>query len=410
MDDTQVVVVGAGAAGLLAGIFAARTGARTLVLETRPKLGAKIRVSGGGRCNLLPRRAGPEDFRTSGSPRLVRNVLGSWPLDDVRTFFEHELGIALKEEADGKLFPRSERPLDVVEALTSACTRAGASIRPRARVTSVLRDGDGYVLRSDDGQHMGARCVVLATGGLSLPKTGSDGGGFTLAQSLGHPLAPTFPVLVPLRTSDLAWHDLAGISLPATLRVRHDGRVIATATGGFLFTHRGFSGPAVLDVSREIAQPGRRDTSLEAHWGGDVMDWNGQLTSGGRRTVGGVIRSALPRRLADLLLERAGIAAARRCAELSRPDRLVLVRELGACPLSVDGNEGYRTAEATGGGIRLEDLHGKTLESRLAPGLHFAGEMIDVDGRIGGYNFLWAFVSGRRAGNAAGLRAIAPNG
>lgn len=380
------------------------------MLETRPKPGAKIRVSGGGRCNLLPSEAAVDDFHTGGSRQAMRNVLLSWPLSDVRAFFEEDLGIPLRLEPSGKIFPASEQPQDVVTALLGELGRVGGTLRTRSRVGSIRKDGDRFRLRLDDGDPVETDRVVLATGGLSLPKSGSDGGGLALARALGHELAPTFPVLVPLTTGDPAWQSLPGVSVPATLRVRHGEKTIASSSGSFLFTHRGFSGPVVLDLSREITRPDTSDLRLEAHWGGEATDWSALLRRGGAGTVGGLVRGVLPRRLADLLLSRASATPDHRLAELARAGRAMLERELSACPLPVSGDEGYRTAEATGGGIRLQDLHTKTLESRHVPGLYFAGEMIDVDGRIGGYNFLWAFVSGRRAGKAAGLQASGENG
>ncbi|MDG2303325.1 MAG: aminoacetone oxidase family FAD-binding enzyme [Candidatus Binatia bacterium] len=395
------MVVGASAAGLLAGIFAGRAGAEVLLLETRPKPGAKIRVSGGGRCNLLPSEAVPEDFHTGGAARAMRNVLLSWPLPEVRAFFESELAIPLKVEDTGKVFPRSERPLDIVEALLSECSRLGVELRTSSRVSSVKTTRSGFEVALADADPIRADRVILATGGLSLPKTGSDGGGYRLARSLGHKLAPTFPVLVPLTTADRAWLALPGVSLPVTLRARREGSFVHERTGSFLFTHRGFSGPVVLDISRALTSAPANDVTLEAHWGGPTTDWPARLRTPGRVTVGSIVREALPRRLADLLLDRAGVPPESRLAELPRENRNILERELSACVLPIEGNEGYRTAEATGGGIPLDELRTKTLESRKNPGLHFAGEIIDVDGRIGGYNFLWAFVTGRRAGQAA---------
>ncbi len=400
------MVVGASAAGLLAAIFAARAGARVVAFETRAKPGAKIRVSGGGRCNLLPGEVSPADYHTSGSPRRLRNILLSWPLEEVRAFFEVELGIPLKREPTGKLFPVSERPLDVVEALLRESEQRGVELRTGTRVTEIDRRNAGFVVAPTGTGAVEAQRVVLATGGLSLPKTGSDGTGFALARALGHDIVPTFPVLVPLTSSDATWAALAGISVAATVRVRDEGALVMERTGSFLFTHRGFSGPVVLDVSR-AAHP---RAVVEVHWGGAETPWPDLLRTPGPLSVGRVLRDALPRRLAERLLARAGVPAERRTAELRRAERRALETELVACRLPIDGNEGYRTAEATGGGIPLADVQTKSLESRITPGLHFAGEMLDVDGRIGGYNFLWAFVTGRRAGRAAGLRALAANG
>lgn len=405
-----LVVIGASAAGLLAGIFAGRSGTPALVLETRPKPGAKIRVSGGGRCNLLPSQADLSDFHTSGSSRSLRNILFSWPLPRVRSFFEEELQIPLKREATGKLFPVSERPLDVVNALLREVERTGGTVRTNARVAAIERDGDGFLLQLSGGHTIRAERVVLATGGLSLPKTGSDGSGYAFARAFGHELTATFPVLVPLTTADPRWLDLPGVTLPASLRVRSGDRVLAERHGSFLFTHRGFSGPVVLDVSRALTGPADGAISLEAGWGEAPLDWPSRLRTPGPGSVGSITRDALPRRLANLLLDLAGVQPGARLAEISRTDRQALERVLTACRLPVQGNEGYRIAEATGGGVSLDELHTKTLESRKTPGLHFAGEVLDVDGRIGGFNFLWAFVSGRRAGEAAALRTARTNG
>lgn len=384
---------------------------RSILLETRSKPGAKIRVSGGGRCNLLPSAATPADFHSSGSAKTVRNILMSWPLEEVHRFFSEELGIPLKVEPTGKVFPSSERPLDIIEALLEECRRVGAELRTNSKVTSIEPSAAGFVLTTEAGTELPAERVLLATGGLSLPKTGSDGTGYDLARALGHDLAPTFPVLVPLTTSDSTWLSLPGLSTQATLRVHRGDRLVDERSGSLLFTHRGLSGPVVLDISRAITEA-PDDVRLEIQWGDRDQDWKSILRNAKRATIGGLLRDALPRRLADTLLDRAGIYPESRAAELPRFERESLERELGHCPFPFDGSEGYRTAEATGGGIRLSDVRPKTLESRVQPGLHFAGEILDVDGRIGGYNFLWAFVSGRRAGEGAArhLRAGGPNG
>ncbi len=405
----DVAAVGAGAAGLLAAIFAAREGARTVALETRAKPGAKIRVSGGGRCNVLPSVMELADFHTSGSPRTMRNVLFSWPLEEVRAFFERDLGVALYVEEDtGKVFPRSDDAREIVAALLDALRASGAELVAPFRVVDLAppaAPGAPFRLVADDGRELRARRVVLATGGLSLPKTGSDGGGWELARRLGHTLVPTHPALVPLRTSDTAWTDLTGISCRARLTARRGDRVEEQRTGELLFTHRGFSGPVVLDVSHNRTRPGAGDVVVEARWLPDEVDWEGALRRGGRGTVGGVVREHLPRRLAAVLLATAGVPPEQRLAELTREQRRAVERALTACPLPVDGDEGYRTAEVTAGGVPLAEVVTKTLESRVVPGLHLCGEMLDVTGRIGGFNFLWAWVTGRKAGRAAALAA-----
>jgi predicted Rossmann fold flavoprotein len=414
-DASDLIVVGAGAAGILAAIFAARRGARVLLLETRPVPGAKIRVSGGGRANVLPSRVALDDFHTSGSRAALRNILFSWPLEEVRSFFEEDLGVRLKTEATGKVFPVSDDAREVVRALLAGCERSGATLLGGRRVASIeVEDGSGgrlFRVAADEGDVFRARRVVLATGGLSLPKTGSDGGGLAVAQSLGHSVAPTYPALVPLLAADPVWGSLAGISLPVRLRVREGGKVVEEREGDFLFTHRGFSGPVALDVSWRFTRPGGEDARLEAAWLGPAAPtWDALLREPGKRGVAAIVRGRLPRRLADRLVALAGVPEGRVTSELTREERSRLVGALEACPLEVAGNEGYAVAEVTGGGVPLEEVSPRTLESRIVPGLHLCGEILDATGRIGGYNFLWAWVTGRKAGEGAAAREARNDG
>ena len=402
VSERRLVVVGAGAAGLLAATFAARAGAEVTVLETAVKPGAKIRVSGGGRCNVLPSTAEIADFWTTGSRPALRNVVFSWPLRDVRAHFEGHLGIALVDEPTGKVFPRSGSAREVADALLADCRRAGATLRVGCRVQAIDAGDDGFSLRLAGGEEVRGARVVLATGGLSLPKTGSDGAGYRFALALGHTVRPTRPALVPLLAADPAWRDLAGISLPVTARVMREGRVVEARSGDFLFTHRGFSGPVILDLSRLFTEPDAAPGSLRVSFGAEAAEeWDARLRDAGDRGVLALLRERLPDRLAARLAQRAGVEPDARTTRLTRDMRRTLVHELTDCELDVTGDEGYRTAEVTGGGVPLEEVHGRTLESRLCPGLHFAGEILDATGRLGGFNFLWAWVSGRAAGLGA---------
>jgi hypothetical protein len=259
------------------------------------------------------------------------------------------------------------------------------------------------------GEQLAAQRVLLATGGLSLPKTGSDGAGFAFARELGLETLPTYPALVPLTGEDARFAALAGVSLRAELTAWRAGRQVASCEGELLFTHRGFSGPVVLDVSHQLAAPWGAGTTLTARWlGSAAPDWEALLGGGGTRTVAGVLREHLTRRLALLLIELASVPAERALAQLARGERRRLLTALSACPLPVSGDEGYRTAEVTGGGVPLGALVTRTLEARAVPGLYCAGELVDVTGRIGGFNFLWAWVSGRKAGQAVARAWTAP--
>ena len=402
-----VVVIGAGAAGLFAGMFAAMKGARVLILESKEKPGAKIRVSGGGRCNILPSEVSLENFHSSGSERTLRNILLSWPLASVRTFMEDTLELPLLvEETTGKLFPRSQSARDVVAAVLRGCTRQGVEIRGGARVIGLQRiNQQGTLLELAGGPPVRAERVVLASGGLSYPRTGSDGAGLEFAGRLGHTIVSTRPALVALTTDDERFTELAGIALPVRLRAVRDGKTVEERTRELLFTHRGFSGPVVMDLSRHVtagAGDSTRPAQLLADWSAiPESEWLDRLARAGGRPVRSVIAERLPRRLAQLVTSLADLPADRKSSELRRNERDRLIEALTCCPLPITGDEGYAKAEVTAGGVPLGEVKPKTLESRLVPGLHFCGEILDVVGHIGGYNFLWAWVSGRKAGEGA---------
>ncbi|MEM7164318.1 MAG: aminoacetone oxidase family FAD-binding enzyme [Planctomycetota bacterium] len=399
----QVVVIGAGAAGLFAAIFAARTGAHVDLLETRPAPGAKIRVSGGGRCNVMPSAVTVDNFKSSGSPNTLRNILHSWPRDEVEEFFRTEVGLDMYVEADtGKLFPRSNQAREVVDRLLAAVDRAGVALHVNAKVATLRGAAPDFTVNCADGRAFTADRIILATGGLSLPRTGSDGHGFELAAAQGHSLEATHPALVPLRTGHEDWCELAGIAIPTRLRAVRDERLLEERPGALLFTHRGFSGPVVLDLSLHVTGD-RRDTELLASWGDhpDAM-WEELLAAGGSSRLLRPLAERLPRRLVKLLLARAAVPEDRPLGQLKRDERAAVIRQLTRCPLPIGGDEGYAKAEVTAGGIPLSEVNPRTLESRRCPGLYFCGEILDVVGHIGGYNFLWAWVTGRKAGTAAG--------
>ncbi len=409
------VVIGAGAAGLLAALFAARGDLRTLLVESHKKPGAKLRVSGGGRCNVLPSALELADFHTEGSRNAMRNLLFSWPLDQVRAFFERDLGVPLKVEETGKIFPVSDDPSEITGALLSACERAGVTLVRGVRVRELRAcdpaeaGGARFDLALASGESVRAERIALCTGGLSLPKTGSDGWGYQAAERLGHTLRRRYPALVPLLTSEQRWHELAGVSLRARLSAVREGKLLEARTGDLLFTHKGFSGPVVLDISHQLARADHRGVALLAAWlGDDAEAWDERLLAGGARTLQSFARAHLPKRLADVLVALARVEPERALARLTREERERVATVLGACPLEITADEGYRSAEVTGGGVPLEEVATRSLESRLVPGLYFAGEILDVTGRIGGFNFLWAWVSGRRVGLTVAAGGLQP--
>jgi predicted Rossmann fold flavoprotein len=406
--STPVVVVGAGAAGCMAAIFAARAGARVLLIERTRDGGRKILISGGGRCNVLPSAMQPSQYVTASSPNTLRKMLLSWPLAEQRRFFEDELRIPLAlEESSAKLFPASNRARDVRDALLAAARAAGAEIRFETTVRELRRGTSGagaaFEVVLDDGTSLHARAVVLATGGLSVPATGSDGTGLRIARALGHTIHETYAALTPLTAQPAVHAALAGISLDVTIQAPL-ARGRAIVRGGFLFTHRGYSGPAALDISHHavLARMHHRPQPLLVQWTGhDEAAWDALLRAAGTGSVAALVRRHLPARLADTLVAEAGVDPDRPLARLPRAQRAELVRMLARYPLPWSGDEGYRKAEVTGGGVALAELDPRTLESRIAPGLFLCGEMLDAFGPIGGYNFLWGWATGRAAGIGA---------
>lgn len=408
LDRIDLAIVGAGAAGLMAAIHAGREaarrgpGLRLLVLDGARSLGAKILVAGGGRCNVTHDAVDARDFCGSTRP-AIRKVLRRFGAADTVSFFAAE-GVALKTEPGGKLFPVTDSARTVLDALLGAARAAGAEMLWPRRVETVRRTARGFEIAGPWGR-LAARRVVLATGGMSLPKSGSDGHGYGLARALGHSLTPRLlPALVPLLLEpDTPLFALSGVSTPVALTVCGPrGQRLATSTGPLLFTHFGVSGPAVLDVSRHLLEARADDPAarLVAHW------LPGEAPEDVDRALAGphpvrALRERLPERLAALLVRLAGADPAR-SGGLGREERRRLVRVLTAYDLPVRGSRGFAHAEVTAGGVPLAELRLETLESRVAPGLHLCGEICDVDGRIGGFNFQWAWSSGFVAGSACG--------
>ncbi len=405
----RVVVIGAGAAGLMAAIFAASAGAKTLLLERTKDGGRKILISGGGRCNILPAQLDESRFVTDSSPNTLRNIVRSWPLPAQVAFFEQDLGLKLVEEPESaKLFPASQRARDVRDQLLALARRRGAEFWPNTLVTNITFLNGSWQVERDGAPRLEADAVIMATGGLSVPQTGSDGWGLRMVEQLGHTMHSTYAALTPVLTEPAPFAALSGVSLQVRL-IAEDGPRKATATGGFLFTHGGYSGPAVLDISHVLVRSrtsGDASAGLLVQWTNlDEEAWQAALGPDGTRTVGAVVRQALPARLADALVTSAGLNPACQLAQLRREERLRLVKTLVRGELPWTGDEGYKKAEVTGGGVSLAEIDPQTMESRRHPGLFLCGEILDAFGPIGGYNFLWAWATGRAAGLGAARTA-----
>ena len=378
---------------------------KVLILDGARKLGAKILVSGGGRCNVTNTVVTEADFN-GGSSRFVRRVLRAFRVEQTVAFFE-ELGVTLHEEEYGKLFPDSNRARTVLDALLLEAERRGVTILPGHRVVSLERRDYGFLVRTPE-RSLSAGRVVLATGGLSLPKTGSDGLGLEIAARDGHSVVATTPALVPLVLRGDFHRALSGVSHPAELTVRVEGRDPVRISGPLLWTHFGVSGPAVLDASRFWcrARLEQSDVTVSACLlsGEDFAKAEkGMIAIAAERPrlqIQNVLGAMLPTSVGRAVLEELGLSGETPVGQLSREERRRLVHALVDWPLPVSDSRGYSYAEVTAGGISLEEIDPATMASRKCPGLHLVGEMLDVDGRIGGFNFQWAWSTGWVAGAA----------
>lgn len=412
----DIAIIGAGAAGLMAGISAGRVAAeqtpplRISALDSASKLGAKILVAGGGRCNVTHDVVTPDDF-FGGNRNQIAKVLRSFSADHTVEFFS-ELGVTLKREETGKLFPVTDDARTVLDALLRAASNARVELSTGCRVESITRSGDVFIISTSKGE-IAARRVILATGGKSLPKTGSDGKGYDIAKALGHSVTTTTPALVPLVLPKDHWlTQLSGLSLPVELSIASaSGKILRREKGPMLLTHFGVSGPVVLDISRHwiAARAADPACSMTANLVPDedftTLEHRLQKSthSQPRTPVISVLRRFLPDRMAAALLAHLGDPPPLLpMAQLSKDKRRALVHTMTALPLPIERDRGYLFAEVTAGGVPLTEVDVSTMSSRICPGLFLCGEILDVDGRIGGYNFQWAWASGRLAGiNAA---------
>jgi hypothetical protein len=392
------MIIGGGAAGLATAIFAARRNPdwQITIVDGAKRLGAKILISGGGRCNVTNDVVGPNDF-WGGSRHVIRRILAAFPAARTIEFFG-EIGVPLHAEPGGKMFPGTNKARTVLDALLREAARSGVEIRTGHRVTAIDRHGDRFLVTTPSGEYT-ARHAVLATGGRSVPKTGSDGTGYRLAESLGHSLVPQTPALVSLVLSGDFHAPLSGVSHEVELAIRVDGSSPLRLRGSLLWTHFGVSGPVVLNASRHwyAAQREQRGVSISVNFlpGNDAQAVDTliqQLCAGQPRlAIRNALAQLLPARVADAILAKLQVPRHLAMGQLPRDARRRLVLGLVEWPLAIRDGRGYPYAEVTAGGVPLEEINPSTMESRRCPGLYLVGEILDVDGRIGGFNFQWAW-------------------
>ena len=409
----DIAIIGAGAAGLAAAICAGEaaspSGSRSIVLLDGAKtIGAKLLVSGGGRCNVTHAVVAPTDF--FGNRRIIKNVLAAFSVEATTKWFA-SMGVELKREETGKLFPVTDRSRTVLNALVERCRELGVAICPDHRVTKIDRlpdSGAGFVVHHSHGALTASR-VILATGGRSIPKSGSDGFGYELARQLGHHVTPTVPALAPLVLDDRMFHkNLSGLSQEVELTTVVKGKALDARSGSLLWTHFGISGPVVMDASRFWCLAQAQGESVEVYGNflpgqnqEQVRQWFMEQTrEHPRRSLGKILAQRLPQRFTESLVQHAGCDSQTAIAQLPKKDRDHLLSLLTRFPFPIVQDRGWNYAEVTAGGVPLEEINFRTMESKLVPGLYLAGEILDCDGRIGGFNFQWAWATGYLAGQA----------
>jgi len=418
--EWDVVVVGAGAAGLLAAARAAERGRKTILLEKNPKAGVKILISGGTRCNLTHDTDARGIVEAFGRPgRFLNSAVAALPPQALVDLVEAE-GVPTRVEALGKIFPASGRAFDVLGAFLRRLKRSGATPALEEPARDLRKNGAGFDIVTPMRTLTAAR-VIVTVGGQSYPGCGTTGDGYAWARRLGHTVVPPRPSLTPVIV-DLPWvHALKGVTIPdVQVRVvgveagkskiengKWKGNERACRRGSLLFTHVGLSGPVVLDVSREISgHPEPRSLALECDFLPDLSAGaleeriRGAAVLEGRKALTFLLADEFPRSFREAVLGLVRLDPGRKIAELTKEDRRRLVLMFKALPIPVAGTLGFAKAEVTAGGVALDEVDSRTMESKKVPGLHFAGEILDLDGPIGGYNFQAAFSTGWQAGGS----------
>ena len=388
----DVLIIGAGAAGLMCAIAAGQRGRRVLVVDHANKVGKKILMSGGGRCNFTNTGTTPDNF-LSANPHFAKSALARYtPWNFIALVEKH--GIAYHEKELGQLFC-DDSSKQIVRMLLDECAAAGVTVESSCGVQRVRKVAEGFIVATSRGE-VHAQSLVVATGGLSIPSMGATGFGYELAEQFGHRVLPRRAGLVPLTLSGKHqehYQDLAGVALPMAETCVDGQRFRA----GLLFTHRGISGPSILQIS-SYWQPGD-DLRIDLLPDTDASQWlSEQRVARPLAELKTVLGDVLPKRLAQRLCEQ--WFESRPMRQYHDTELVQIGYQLKAWPMTASGTEGYRTAEVTLGGVDTDDLSSSSMQSKLVPGLYFIGEVVDVTGWLGGYNFQWAWASGQAAGGA----------
>jgi hypothetical protein len=400
MNNYDIIITGTGPAGLFCAVNCTeKTGKRILVIEKNISPGKKFLLSGTGQCNITHTGTVPDFTRHYGpSGDFVKPALSAFTPAAMIDFL-NENGIPTVEKENGKIFPESMRAIDVLSMLIELCENRGIEFRFDSPVSDIIYKEGKFEVTSGE-EKFTAEKVVIASGGESYPDTGSSGDGYKFAERLGHTITPTSPSLAPVYIRSFPFTELSGISFKnRAVSLFKNGKKTHSSSGDILFTHKGLSGPVILDMSRYIS---RGDIIVVSLAGIKSEDMNTGFIAESRAQGKKSLRSFLknydiPERLITAILEQEGIDPLKNVSEISRSERVKLFKSLGEYPFIVEDKGNFNVAMATTGGVCRDEIDRRTMESKIIPGLYFAGEVIDVDGDTGGYNIQWAFSSGKTA-------------
>lgn len=395
--EADVIIIGGGAAGAMAGVHSARFGNRVIIFEPNGKIGKKLFITGKGRCNVTNNCSNDELIRNiPRNPRFLYSAFSQYSTEDVMNFFEWA-GVPLKTERGNRVFPESDKSADIISALERELKAADVKIIPERVKSLIIENGVCCGVKTDSKEYY-SRSVLIATGGKSYPQTGSTGDGYTLAKSAGHTITKLEPSLIPLVCNEKYCADMMGLSLKNVTLSLYDGdKKIFSELGEMLFTHFGVSGPLVLSASSHIEkmQPDRYSLKIDLKPGLTHQQLDARLQrdfgENINRIFGNSLSKLLPAKLIPVAVRLSGIEGERRINQVTREERVKFGELLKAFPLTVKGFRPIEEAIITSGGVDVKEINPKTMESKLVKSLYFAGEVIDVDGYTGGFNLQIAF-------------------
>lgn len=402
MAKYDVVIIGGGASGMMAGIWAAKNNQSAIIVEKNPELGRKILATGNGRCNLTNKFTEKSHYHGA-SPEFVEGIINQFNQYKIMEFFE-SLGLILKEENNGRMFPRNDQAQSVAQALKSELEDLDVTIKLNSVVRGIEKDGD-FKIKIQGGEIISADKIIIAVGGKAHEQLGTSGDGYYWLEKLGHKIIPTHQALVPIETVETWPTKIQGLKIEGKAMAIQNGKILVEKQGDILFTHYGLSGPATMALAREIKAEKNIQINIDLYpeFSENELDKIIQknIENNGKKALKNSIVGMAPNNLIDIILANLKIDPNKKAAEISKIDRQKIANILKNIQLTVKSLRPFREAQVTAGGVDTKEINPKTLESKIIPGLYFTGEIMDVDGDSGGFNLQWAWSTGFVAGNSA---------